>query len=101
MCWIAQHDYGINVMQHLLYDFLSIDPPNATVERTTALFTLVFNTLRIPIAPHKTAGPTLQLQHLGIIIDTDRMEARLPDDKLSRIISILDMFKDKHSISKG
>ena len=52
-----------------------------------ARFTLVFNML--PIAPHKTVGPTEQLQYLGIFIDTDRMEARLPDDKLSRIITLI------------
>ena len=45
-------------------------------------------------------GPTVQLQYLGIILDIDQMEARLPDDKLSRIITILDMLKNKHSISK-
>ena len=65
-----------------------------------ALLTLVFNRLRVPTAPHKTPGLTVQFQYLGIILDTDRMEARLPDDKLSRIITILDMLKNKHSISK-
>ena len=85
-------------MLHLL-DFLTTDPPNATAERTMALLT--FNRLRVPIAPHKTVGLTVQLQYLGIILDTDRMEARLPDDKLSRIITILDMLKNKYfSISK-
>ena len=86
-------------MLHFLHDFLTIYPPNATAERTMARFTLVFNMLRIPIAPHKTVGPTVQLQYLGIFIDTDRMEARLPDDKLSRIIT-MDIFKNKHNISK-
>ena len=55
---------------------------------------------KLPISLHKTVGPTVQLQYLGINLDTDRMEARLPDDKLSRIITILDMLKNKHSISK-
>ena len=87
-------------MLHLLDDFLTIDPPNAMAERKMALLTLVFNRLRVPIAPHKTPGPTVQLQYLGIILDTERMEARLPDDKLSRIITVLDMFKNKHNISK-
>ena len=85
-------------MLHLLDDFLTTDPPNATAERTMALLTLVFNRLCVPIAQHKTVGPTVQLLYLGIILDTERMEARLPDDKLSRIITILDMFENKHSI---
>ena len=58
------------------------------------------NRLRVPITPHKTIGPTLQLQYLGIILDTDKMEAILPEDKLSRIIRILDLLESKHIISK-
>ena len=88
------------ILCYLLDDFLTIYPPNATAEKTMARFTLVFNMLRVPIAPHKTVGPTVQLQFLGIFIDTDRMEAKLPDDKLSRIITIMDIFKNKRSISK-
>ena len=94
--WIAQHNYG---MLHLLDDFLTIDPPNTTAERTMTLLILVFNMPRVPTAPHKTLGPTVQLQYLGIFLDTDKMEVRLPDDKLSRIIAIMYMFKNKHSIS--
>ena len=78
-------------MWHLLDDFLTTYLPNATAERTMARFTLVFNRLHVP---------TVQLQYLGIFLDTDRMEARLPDDKLSRIITIMDIFKNKHNISK-
>ena len=66
ICWIAQHNYGIGFMLHLLDDFLTVDPPSAMAERTMALLTLVFNRLRVPISPHKTIGPTLQLQYLGI-----------------------------------
>ena len=95
-------------MLHLLDIFLTIYLPNATAERTMARFTLVFNMLRVPIAPHKTVGPTVQLQHLGISIDTGRMEARLPDDTISRIITIMDIKKkqlttktDISSLAKG
>ena len=89
-------------MLHLLDDFrtIYINPLNASAERTMARFTLVFNMLRVPIAPHKIVGLTVQLQYLGIFLDTDRMEARLPDDKLSRIIKIMDIFTNMHSISK-
>ena len=29
ICWIAQHNYGIKFMLHLLDDFLTLDPPIA------------------------------------------------------------------------
>ena len=42
-------------------------------------------TLGIPLAVGKEAGPATSLEFLGILLDTIRMEARLPDDKFSRI----------------
>ena len=45
-------------------------------------------------------GPTVQLQYLGIILDTDSMEARLPLDKLTRIREMLHQFESKQRISK-
>ena len=89
VCWIVKHNYGIKFILHLLDDYLTIDSPSATAERTMALLTMIFNRLRVPIAPHKTVGPTVQLQYLGIILDTDSMEARLPLDKLTRIREML------------
>ncbi|KAI0216052.1 hypothetical protein LSAT2_031886, partial [Lamellibrachia satsuma] len=65
-----------------------------------AILTMIFNRLRIPIATHKTVGPTVQLQYLGIILDTDSMEARLPLDKLTRIREMLHKFESKQRVSK-
>ena len=100
VCWIAKHNYGIEFILHLLDDYLTIDFPSATAERTMAILTMIFNRLRIPIATHKTVGPTVQLQYLGIIYDTDSMEARLPLDKLTRIREMLHKFESKQRVSK-
>ena len=40
--------------------------------------------LGIPLALEKVEGPSTSLTFLGIILDTARMEERLPDDKLQR-----------------
>ena len=66
---IAHNNLCIGFMLHLLDDFITIDPPGAIAERTMALLTLVFHKLQVPIAPHKTVGPTVELQYLGIILD--------------------------------
>ena len=100
VCWIAKHNYGIEFILHLLDDFLTIDRPNAAADRTMALITMIFNRLRIPISPSKTVGPTVQLQYLGIILDTDRMQARLPLDKVIRIREMLFKFGQKQSVSE-
>ena len=41
--------------------------------------------LGIPLAIEKVEGPAMVLDFLGIVLDTERMEARLPKDKLERI----------------
>ena len=41
--------------------------------------------LGVPLALEKVEGPVVTLNFLGIIIDTVRMEARWPIDKLDRI----------------
>ena len=41
--------------------------------------------LGIPLAIEKVDGPTTVLDFLGIVLDTECMEAHLPKDKLDRI----------------
>ena len=41
--------------------------------------------LGLPLAVEKVKGPTTFLSFLGITIDTVKMEAHLPNDKLDRI----------------
>ena len=41
---------------------------------------LTFRNLGIPIAANKTEGPSTILEFIGIILDTVRIEARLPAD---------------------
>ena len=46
---------------------------------------LTMKNLGIPISLHKTEGPVTVIQFLGILLDSNRMEARLPDDKVQRL----------------
>jgi hypothetical protein len=57
VCYIAEYNYNIKHILHLLDDLLTVDPPSAIAERTMAIMTLIFNKLYIPIAAHKTVGP--------------------------------------------
>ena len=49
----------------------------------------VFESLNVPLANQKTVGPVTSIEYLGIILDTDNMLAKLPDDKLCRILFVL------------
>ena len=58
---------------------------------------LTFNTLGVPTGEHKTEGPSLIIEFLGIILDSLKMEARLPPDKLNRLSIELDAWHIKKS----
>ena len=100
ICWIAKYKFHINSILHLLDDFLTVDPPDFEASRTMALLTLIFISLGIPIASHKTIGPVTCIEYLGIILDSKHMEARLPNDKLVRIRGMLQSFVNKKSCTK-
>lgn len=85
ICWIAKNNYGVDAIFHLLDDFLTIDKPDACGDRTMALLCTIFHRLRLPLSEKKTIGPTCELEYLGIILDTDKMQARLPREKIDRI----------------
>ena len=100
ICWIAENNYKIEFILHLLDDFLTIDTPDVDANRTMALITMIFNKLNVPLAKHKTIGPATVIEYLGIILDSDKMQARLPLDKVSRISSLLENFMKRKTCSK-
>ena len=56
--------------------------------------------LRIPLALDKVEGPSKSLTFLGIVLDTERMEARLPEEKLARIRHQLEVWQGKKKATK-
>ncbi|XP_078332529.1 uncharacterized protein LOC111130663 isoform X2 [Crassostrea virginica] len=100
ICWIAKNNYEIECILHLLDDFLTIDRPDYPAERTMAILTLIFKRLNVPLAKNKTMGPNTVMEYLGIILDSNLMQARLPMDKVLRIREMLDSFYVKKSCTK-
>ena len=56
--------------------------------------------LGIPLALEKVEGPSTVLEFLGILLDTMRMEARLPAGKLVRIQTAIQEGLRKKSATK-
>ena len=56
--------------------------------------------LEVLIAEPKTIPPSFCLEYLGIILDTDRMEARLSPEKLSNLLSEIAAWTTKRSGTK-
>ena len=88
---------------HILDDFLILEPPCPTppldslcrASLSSMIFT--FKNLNIPISGSKTKGPSQIIQFMGIILDSGKMEARLPEDQVERIKSALSTFQSQRS----
>ena len=100
ICWIATNNYSINCIFHLLDDFLTIDKPDTCGERTMALLMWMFKRLNIELSAHKTLGPSEVLEYLGIILDSNRMETRLPVEKIKRMESLIVTLQSSKSCTK-
>ena len=101
ICWIACTNYGVDTIFHLLDDFLTVDEPNECVGlRTKAVMSLLFARLCVPLATKKCVGPTCCLEYLGIILDSENMIAKLPEDKVQRICVYLEDMLHKNKCTK-
>jgi hypothetical protein len=90
--WIAIHKLKIDHILHLLDDFLIVAPAFNLCQGQLDLFLALCKFLGIPMAPEKTCGPSTTLSFAGIELDTIRLEARLPMDKIERCTNLLTTF---------
>ena len=83
--WIIRAS-GVHHILHYLDDFLVLGPPHSGVclAALDAMISIC-QSLGVPLAADKIAGPATSLVFLGIELDSVRMEARLPYDKLTRL----------------
>ena len=85
LSWIVEQQ-GVSLSLHYLDEFLNMGPASSTLcQENFAIFQQVCEELGISLATEKIEGQSTCITFLGIILDTSRMEARLPDDKLQRI----------------
>jgi hypothetical protein len=80
--WILKHKYGIVNVVKVLDDFLFIEPTSERCQQDLHTFLQLCDDIGIPVAPHKTEGPTTTITFLGIELDSIAMQARLPISKL-------------------
>ena len=100
LAWILEQQ-GVSYLLHYLDDFLTIGRP-LTSECLNNLTRMkqVCQLLNVPLAIEKVEGPSTCLDFLGILLDTVRMEARLPDDKMSRLKAEVISWLDKCKATK-
>ena len=100
LSWIAQTS-GVSYLIHYLDDYLTMGPPLSFVCKDNLdIFTRLCKDLGVPLASEKLEGPSTSLTFLGITLDTNRMEIRLPEDKLSRIQIMLKTWLPRKKATK-
>ena len=92
---------GVSPILHYLDSFLTMGPSSSTTcQENLNIINEVCSYLGVPLALEKLEGPTQSLTFLGIVLDTSRMEMRLPEDKLSRIHAQLTIWLGKKKATK-
>ncbi len=92
---------GVGEAIHYLDDFLfagASDSTECAKALSSALSTCA--ELGFPVAAEKIEGPATSLSFLGIEIDTQSQELRLPQEKLARMVSELDKWASRRAGTK-
>ena len=88
--WILKNNYMLTDLIHYLDDYFTMAPPNSKTCADDVNITIhMVSHFVIPLAPEKLEGPTTSLVFLGILIDTNRMETALTEDKLKELLAEL------------
>ena len=96
--WIVKHNYHIQHVIHILDDFFIAEESKLACLTSFSTLLRVFMSLKAPVVSSKTIGPSQEIEFMGIVLDSVRMEAHLPQDKLSRIHDLLNSFKSRRSV---
>ena len=85
LSWILKQQQVTPVM-HCLDDFLTLGPRDFPLSANNLQkIKDTCSSLGIPLALKKIEGPSQRLTFLGITLDNELMQVRLPEDKLSRL----------------
>ncbi len=80
--WIISEKFGITNSFHYLDDFLFLERNEEACSYDLEVFKIVCKRLGVPLSAEKTQGPCKSICFLGILLDAERMEASIPEDKL-------------------
>ena len=98
--WLAQTKLGINFILHILDDFLILGPAESeSCANDLQKFLAVCKEIGVPIKEDKTVGPCTCLTFMGLELDSGKMEARLPVDKLEKVRHLLSIHQKCRKIT--
>lgn len=96
--WIAQSKLAIHHIIHILDDFLILEKSKNKCGTDLRVFLDLCKALGDPIKHNKTVTATNKITFMGLEIDSTLMEARLPNEKLAKLRSLLNTYKGKRKI---
>lgn len=91
--WVVRFETGSTSLTHYLDDFLFVGPagsPLCSFQLST--FRFMMSRFGVPLSEEKTEGPRTSLSFLGIELDTVEMVFRLPQDKLDKLLGLIEGF---------
>lgn len=84
------HSTADSDCDHYLDDFIFMGRAHTTAcYDLLDRFTSLCDELGVPLAHEKQEGPTTTLTYLGLVIDTEKMEVRVPQDKVQKALRSL------------
>ena len=87
--WILAENYQAN-LNHYLDDLTLVGPPDSPkCAQSVQDMLQLCSTLGIPVATDKLEGPSTVITYLGIEVDYQRRELRLPPAKLNDLLQEL------------
>ena len=84
LVWIVQNKFFAGPIISVLDDFLFIGESRESCERSLTGFEAMCQQLQIPLHPDKTVRPCQSLKFLGVEIDVEKNELRLPMEKIEK-----------------
>lgn len=90
--------FSFTSVSHILDDFIFISPADSPLcQQQLEAFISISDYAGIPIKASKTIHPATCVPIHGILVDTMLMQARLPGDKVSRLLDLVSSFSRKRS----
>ena len=97
----AIHCRGVRWLLHYLDDFLLFGAPGTLeVASAAAVATEVLANAGIPVAAHKTEGPSTAVTFLGIMVDTILFQLRLPPEKVTLLKTLVEELSRRRSCTR-
>ncbi len=99
---IFQQNPRVNAsVQHYLDDFFLVGKPNSlSCQESLETCFQLSQQLGVPWALDKTEGPTTCITFLGLELDLEKLELRVPNEKLDRIRQELQFWVSRRSATK-